>query len=66
MPQFAKAKVASPIIFITANVRVAHLPQLKANSLIRRPIVPTIRKIKAPMISIDFPIAFSSFTVAQV
>jgi hypothetical protein len=45
--QYAKAKEASPIIFIMANVRVAHLPQSKISSLIRRPIVPTISSIKA-------------------
>ena len=30
-----------------ANVRVAHLPQSKISSLIRRPIVPTISSTKA-------------------
>jgi len=47
IPQNAKAKVASPTTFTAANVRVAALPQSKTNSLIRRPRVPIMSKIKA-------------------
>jgi len=46
MPQNVKAKVASPTRLKTANVRVSALPQSKTNSLIRRPIVPMMSKIK--------------------
>jgi hypothetical protein len=37
----------SPIIFIIAKVNVALLPQLKINSLTKRPTVPIINSIKA-------------------
>ena len=47
MPQLVKAKMASPMTFRAANVRVATLPQSKINSFIRRPVVPIISRIKA-------------------
>jgi len=46
MPQYVKAKIARPTIFIAANVRVAVLPQSQINSLIKRPMVPILSKIK--------------------
>jgi len=47
IPQCTKAKVASPTTFTAANVRVTVLPQSKMNSLIIRPRVPMMSKIKA-------------------
>jgi hypothetical protein len=45
--QNTKAKKLSPITFITAKVTVALLPQSKMNSLIKRPMVPIISRMKA-------------------
>ena len=46
IPHWVIAKVINPAILKTANVTVAGLPQSKINSLIRRPRVPMMSKIK--------------------
>ena len=39
---------------------------MKANSFIKRPVVPTNAKINAPVISVDFPIVFPSFIDTRI
>ena len=53
IPQNAKAKIANPTTFTAANVKVAVLPQSKINSLIRRPRVPMMSKIKPLNVAIS-------------
>ena len=69
IPQYVKAKIASPTTFTAANVRVAVLPQSKINSLIRRPRVPMMSKIKAVNLAtslIEIPPIFLLLTITHV